>query len=751
MKRGVNRKLIEQIRGEQNKQRRDGLKKQLLWICFSGEFTKRNNESMKQHSGYICLDFDGIEAANLNMWRERIKSNVHTLALFTSPSGNGLKVIWKVPPCFTNDEHNRRFEAISKEFADCRYFDMNVKGWSRVCFESYDPDLYTNYEAQTFTGITEPVEIKRSTMPAPTGPATNASQVFDNIVKWFEQNHNMRKGNRNQGAFTFASGVADYLRRDEAEPMLTNYILSNVEQDPSDPFNGHECETCINQAYRNTPTPRKQMTFDYEDVPNVSNDFSEDEIEDEEIPEKYVFWDYTGRGAIKIDYMNLKVFLEANGFYKYRFNPEDISFIQVVQNIVRVVTVDNIRDFILSYLLELGENQPYNLFADTSKFKKEYIAFLDEKKPKFIKDTKTESWVFYRNTAVKVTAKGVELVSYLNLSGYIWERQMLDRDFTRGKYECDFSKFVLHLAAESVPRCQSILSGIGYMLHRYKNPSTVRALVLNEEEITNNPAGGTGKGVIFKAVEQLRVLIYVDGKSFDSKKSFVWQRVTPDTEVVVLDDVQRTFKFEDIFSILTTGWPVERKNKGEIFLDPSESPKIGIPTNYVLKGHSSSHNRRKFEIEIHPFYSDEYQPVDEFKKSFWLEWDEVEFNKFDNFMIECLRLFLEKGLIKVDFVNLEVKKFMAETSDEFFEFAKFHLENNKRYHRNETYEMFKSDNPGSYCKTANLFYDWMRAWGQYNKWEFTDCGQGRMYIEYGHPATTIQEDLKKREFDDVPF
>ena len=100
IRRGNNRHLIEQIRSETNKAKRDTLKKRLFWICFSGEFSKRNNESMIKHSGFMCLDFDGIPEKDLQMWKNRLKENCYTYACFISPSGNGLKVIWKeVPEC----------------------------------------------------------------------------------------------------------------------------------------------------------------------------------------------------------------------------------------------------------------------------------------------------------------------------------------------------------------------------------------------------------------------------------------------------------------------------------------------------------------------------------------------------------------------------------------------------------------------------------------------------------------------------
>ena len=55
---GNSKEIVKKIRLTKNKEERNDLKKQLPAICFSGNFTKRNDASLTEHSGLICLDFD---------------------------------------------------------------------------------------------------------------------------------------------------------------------------------------------------------------------------------------------------------------------------------------------------------------------------------------------------------------------------------------------------------------------------------------------------------------------------------------------------------------------------------------------------------------------------------------------------------------------------------------------------------------------------------------------------------------------
>ena len=51
------------------------------------------------------------------------------------------------------------------------------------------------------------------------------------------------------------------------------------------------------------------------------------------------------------------------------------------------------------------------------------------------------------------------------------------------------------------------------------------------------------------------------------------------------------------------------------------------------------------------------------------EWNEDEWCSFDNFMIECLQIYLDHGLIKSQFVNLKIRRLSAESCHEFIEWC----------------------------------------------------------------------------------
>lgn len=744
IKRGINKQLIDQIRGEKDKAKRDLLKKKLLWICFSGEFSERLNDKLKKHSGFICLDFDGMNQTELKYWRQKIKANKHTYCVFTSPSGNGLKAIWRIPECETNEEHNRRFEAIAWQWKECKFFDLNVKGVNRVCFESYDPELIINHNAEVFEDINDEVEIVNKQKYVEVTDETE--EIFKRIVSWFEKSHNLNKGNRDKGAFVFASGVAEYLPKHTGYDLAINYILRNVEQAPGDQFTLPEIEKCVKHAYDRHPFPTKSFDLQNkkpETKKSVNRtiaieDFEELEFdptpeEDEEVER---FWYYNSKGALKLSFHDIKKYLEKMGFFRYEFIPEKVNFIRVESNIISNVTAIDIKNFLLAKLEQWGEIDVFNLVAEYSKFKDEYLSLLSVLEPKFIEDTKDEAWFFFKNTAVKVTGEAIEEIPYIDIEGCIWKSSKLDRDFKLSNADnSDFSKFLWKVSKNDTNRVRSLCSSIGYMLHRFKAASNAKGVIYYDEQINEQPAGGTGKTLIFQALGYLREVVILDAKSYDDNNQFALQRLNPSTNVLIFDDPTRKFKFENLFSKMSTGLPINKKNKPEIFVPFKKSPKFGFASNYIMKGETSSFNRRKFEIEIHPFYSDKHQPIDDFGVEFWSEeWTNENWNDFFSLMLNCCKLFINSGLIVPEYVNLADKKIMAQTSAEFIEWAQENILNNNRYHRNETYQNFKRamEADKAYCPNAHIFYSWIRSYADYKNWDVNDAvGAGRMYIDFG--------------------
>lgn len=741
------RDLVKRIRLENRKPERQELKKLLPAICFSGTFNKRTDASLMQHSGLICLDFDGyIKNKDLLQDKETLSKNKYVFSVFVSPSGNGLKVLVKIPADAEN--HTNYFNSLEKYF-NSTYFDKTSKNISRVCYESYDPLLHINENSSIWDLIEEPeyTEVSK-TRDRPTIPITDENKIVEILIKWWTKRYPMSEGQRNQNCYVLSMAFNDF----GINKGLAAYVLN---QYASQDFSTSEITQTIDSAYKNTANFGTKYYEDEERINNIRaklrrgvskkeiriqlNDshLDSDIIESvlnkvEEENSKQTFWDRNDKGVVKIIHIQFKQFLEDNGFYK--FCPEggkNYIFVKVTNNLIDHTSDKEIKDFVLSHLLDLDDVGVYNYFADQTRFfKEEFLSLLSTIDIHFIADTKDTAYLYYKNCAVRITKDGVALLDYIDLGGYVWKDHVIDRTFIKCSVSesFDFKRFVSNINGGDEGRIQSMESTIGFLLHGYKNLGFCPAVILNDEVISDNPEGGTGKGLIMNALSKMKKLVVIDGKSFAFERSFAYQLVSADTQILCFDDVRKHFDFERLFSVITEGLTLEKKNKDAIKIPFAKSPKIAMTTNYAIKGAGNSFARRKWELELHQYYSKDYTPLDEFGRLMFGDWNDDDWCEFDNYMIGCLKSYLRTGLVKSKFVNLKIRQLSAESCHEFIEWCGLvdsterdvMLQPDVRLYKNELYSNFVEEYPdygprGRMSISRTKFYKWLIAYAIYKE------------------------------------
>ena len=740
---GKSKDLVKKIRQEKDKSKRNLLKQSLPAICFSGQFTKRNDNSLNVHSGIICLDFDGYKSnKELLQEKERLSKNKYVYSVFISPSGEGLKALVRIPEDVSN--HKGYFLALQKHF-DSPHFDKTSKNLSRVCYESYDPLIHINTLASVWEDIEEQeYEQIRKHVDLPTIPITDENKIVDILLKWWNRKYGMIEGERNNNVYILASAFNDF----GVNQNLAEYVINRFS---SRDFPSSEVRRTIQSAYSHRQNFGTKYYQDEDKINEVKeklkrgvskkeirSQLEESNIEVgvadnvinrlEEEQANHKFWTKNEKGTIKIVHILFKNFLEENGFYK--FNPEGSKsyiFVKVTNNLIDHTSEKEIKDFILNYLLGIDDYTVYNYFAEhTRYFREEFLTLLSSIDVYFIEDDKDTAYLYYKNSAVKITQDKVTMIDYIDLGGYVWKDHVIDRTFTLCEpKECDYKVFISNICGENDSRINSMRSTIGYLLHGWKNLSYSPATILNDEVISENPEGGTGKGLFMNGLSHMKKLVVIDGKSFNFEKSFAYQLVSADTQILCFDDVKKAFDFERLFSVVTEGLTLEKKNKDAIKIPFSKSPKVAITTNYAIRGKGASFERRKWELELTQHYNKDFTPLVEFGKMMFGEWDDDEWCQFDNYMISNLQLYLMNGLMKSEFVNLRIRKLSAETSHDFLEWLgiinnteseKFIMD--KRIYMSDLYNDFINEYPdyapkSKFTISRTKFNKWLNSYAIY--------------------------------------
>lgn len=698
---------------------------QLPAVAFNGTFSKRGKDHLKEHSGLMTLDFDDFNSEKeADTFKAYLKKDKHVFAAWFSPR-KGIKALYRIRKVKDDAEFKEIYNEVKKVYPE---LDPSGKDISRLCYESYDPDIYVNLEASVYSPVIV-LEKKIDYVGTVTNiPLTQEDDIVNRLRVWFEREI-YDPENRNTSIYILSSAFNKF---GVSKQTATEWGFRYAKPDAPE----KEVHSIIESAYKNTADWNTKSFEDKKRKKKLSNMIASGKTDSEikksfsDIPEEKlqnevkstrknvdpdVFWEYDFNGEPKIKPFKLKTFLESKSFAKYY--PDDGSnafiFITKDDNFLDIVSEYQIKDFVLKDLQDRYEIDIFDIAAEKTKiFTYQYLSILDTANVEVVKDGKDYAMLYYQNKAVRVEKDKITELSYNDLEGYVWRNNIITRDYKNvDHHESEFRSFVWYISGQNQDRYNSFKSIIGYLLHSYKNSANNKAIILNDEKISDNPNGGSGKGLLTAAIGKMKNLSVIDGKTFDFTKSFPYQTVSTDSQVLAFDDAKKNFKFEQLFSLITEGITLEYKGKDAIKLSVEKSPKILISTNYTIESNGGSFERRMFEIELSNFFSAHYTPMDQFGRMMFDEWDSDEWARFDKYMINCLQYYLENGLVAYEHVNLKIRKITNSTSREFVDFMK---EQNLFNGMRVDYRQLKTSFTNDYRDfeqhkwfTQNLFNKWL--------------------------------------------
>ncbi|MFA5299162.1 MAG: hypothetical protein WC389_13220 [Lutibacter sp.] len=349
-------------------------------------------------------------------------------------------------------------------------------------------------------------------------------------------------------------------------------------------------------------------------------------------------------------------FLEDIPPYLYTWKKDD----EDQEEASRLITTDFIKEKMLKSL-------------DTY-FSKSLLNRLTPDKPIEVKtDTQNEKFLYYKNGFVTVTKEGSSFQTYDNLNTFIWKDQMLKRPFgeTDGK-KGFYEQFIFNICGHDKNRFTAMQSIIGYNLHNYTRRKLF-ATVLTDSRLSNDGEanGRTGKtlwgkglGHMLNTDDKGSVYIEINGRDFEAREAVKYTACNLNTTLVHINDCKNRFNIENLFNDITDGIKVKK-----LFQDPfTIHPKIILSSNQTIIIEGESAKDRVIQFEFSDYYSSERSPATEFNHWFFDDWDVDEWYRYDDFMIQCIKVFLDSGVIRPGEINLNIRVLQDHTAREFLSF-----------------------------------------------------------------------------------
>lgn len=471
----------------------------------------------------------------------------------------------------------------------------------------------------------------------------------------------------------------------------------------------------------------------------------------EEIKAMHDFYTVTGSASgakIKFDKLLLTERLRKLGFIRYDQPGGKFEYVRLQDGKIRIVSITQIKDAFEDYILSLPDyNYPYTYTgSDGNKCHSDtkvtghrlqeilynsidtyFGSTMDRLRPtkpvEFMRDQAGIKYLYFRNCVVKVTRDGFEKMPYDQVDGYIWEANIIDRDFSEDYTTGDFEQFISNICNKKRERKESLMSMIGYLMHDFYD-CNLRAVLLTdanmEEENATAAAGGTGKGLIGKALGQMLNrtrgdvrYCAVPGKGFDASDDKRYQLADISTQLIHIEDLDKRFSLSSLYNDITDG-ATFRKMYGDKSI---HFAKFLLSVNHTIRLDASSDKRRVYIFELFNYYNEDHTPIDDFHKMFFSgDWTDKDWSQFYTFMIQCCQRYLQYGVEQAEQINYKRRRLLevfATQSDLMYTYDKAVEDalktQGKRLAKRELWEQFSRSYPG-YLDSQRTFTEKLRTY-----------------------------------------
>ncbi len=339
--------------------------------------------------------------------------------------------------------------------------------------------------------------------------------------------------------------------------------------------------------------------------------------------------------------------------------------------------IPNIRDKVLGLIMKSGKTVCDNIINHNK-------TFISQFNKEILTDNKSEVFLNFANGVVKVTPSNSTFLDSKMLKGkYRYMNSLIHKNPQIQNYsgninldinigESRFEKFCKMATSKRINNnittkpiygtdyvyseddMKTLMSGIGYLCSTFKEGGKSKLVLFQDRYLDNNSRQGrNGKTVIANTLLKFIKGVMIPADKIDLKDQFAFNSVNYGDKVIFFDEILPKRKFvETLFNEVNNFLNVRKLYQGTFTLSGQELPKfLGCSNFMVWNPKEMSQSERIHCVEFSDFFNKVVMYGGEITDYFdgkWLfdDMDDNEWNKFFNFIIKCIQLFLSDGFFK---------------------------------------------------------------------------------------------------------
>lgn len=303
-------------------------------------------------------------------------------------------------------------------------------------------------------------------------------------------------------------------------------------------------------------------------------------------------------------------------------------------------------DCLKSYIKEDDADYHLRVLNGYEAFMKHNTAWITSRVPEiddkdFVRSSKRESYKFYLNCWVGISAEAISPMPYELITGYVWDEQILRRDFYFISQDAYSSSVYFDYLTRAVGISDHLFKTMGYLAHDHKDEEAAYIIVLTEECPDPTQGGGSGKNIFTTLFSNITSYTSVSGTQVQYNEKFLqsWDM----QRVFAIHDIPKDFKFEFIKELSSGVGVLKKLWKNEQSVGADKMPKFVLSTNFSFKITDGGLKRRIIPVEFTNFFTLSGGVRKYYNKMFPAGWDDQEWLAFDNIMCCSIQMYLQAG------------------------------------------------------------------------------------------------------------
>lgn len=231
---------------------------------------------------------------------------------------------------------------------------------------------------------------------------------------------------------------------------------------------------------------------------------------------------------------------------------------------------------------------------------------------------------------------------------------------------------------------------MGYMMHRYKDPSRAWCVWAMDNKLSESMGdetksnGGSGKSLTGKVLKWIwRWNVSLSGRNpMLTKNPHIYDKVTKQIDMIIVDDCSEYLQFDFFYGDITGDMNPNPKQTQSYSIPFDESPKFWFDSNFGDRDSSESTMRRKLVTSFSDYYHENNgsyqetrQPADDFDgKRLFYDFTATDWNLMFNSLGYFNHFYLSSpDKVKPPMNNIQKRNLLSFMGNRFFEWAEIYF------------------------------------------------------------------------------